>query len=412
MTDPSRTVPRWLHVWAVATLVATFFLLALGQLVTSFAAGMADPLWPTEPWYVFSTATPAEKDRFRGESAYFLEHSHRIFAYTVGGLMGVLALGLAVTEPRRRARWVVFGGLLVLIAGFAGFHYEMIAQNKLIVAGTLSRADIRVPLPGVSVALIGLAVALAVGVSGLHTRGGTLRLLGTLVLVAVMIQGLLGGVRVLLNELIGPDLAKIHGIFAQVVFGLLTAVAMLSVRTTAPDRDGPESRKFARWSAILAALIFVQVVFGAFVRHDPTPLTQRLHMLTAFVAAALAVWFLHAAFATPDVRTRVSAFGWALSALLVLQVYLGVEAWLAKFGGGLFAEVKLTPHYITIRTLHALVGSGLWAVALALALRLRKPANASSNTLEPNVSGRANAGAQAPVRTPEVAVSHLRGDAR
>src|SRR4051794_40733036 len=105
MTDTlPRPTPRWLHVWAVVAALATVGLLAIGQLVTSFGAGMADRVWPTEPWYVFHTATESEKDRFKKEFAYFIEHSHRIAAWTVGGLVSVLAIGLAWTEPRRVAR--------------------------------------------------------------------------------------------------------------------------------------------------------------------------------------------------------------------------------------------------------------------------------------------------------------------
>ena len=103
MTDTestSRPAPRWLHAWAVLTTAATFVLLLLGQLVTSYRAGMADPVWPTEPWYVFHTATESEKARFKEEFAFFIEHSHRIAGWTVGGLVTVLAIG----HPRAEAR--------------------------------------------------------------------------------------------------------------------------------------------------------------------------------------------------------------------------------------------------------------------------------------------------------------------
>src|SRR4051794_1541930 len=111
MTDP-RPVPRWLHVWAVLATLATLVLLAIGQLVTSFGAGMADRVWPTEPWYVFHTATDTEKARFKEEFAYFIEHSHRIAAWTVGGLVSVLAVGLLWTEPRKRARAIALAGAM------------------------------------------------------------------------------------------------------------------------------------------------------------------------------------------------------------------------------------------------------------------------------------------------------------
>src|SRR5688500_16865110 len=105
MTDPlPRPVPRYLHVWAVVAALATVVLLAIGQLVTSFGAGMADRVWPTEPWYVFRTATETEKARFKEDFAFFIEHSHRIAGWTIGGLVIVLTGGLLLTEPRRAVR--------------------------------------------------------------------------------------------------------------------------------------------------------------------------------------------------------------------------------------------------------------------------------------------------------------------
>ena len=36
--------------------------------------------------------------------------------------------------------------------------------------------------------------------------------------------------------------------------------------------------------------VLVQLVWAVWVRHAPTPLMQRLHILTAFAVTALAVW--------------------------------------------------------------------------------------------------------------------------
>src|SRR5438067_9913424 len=49
------------------------------------------------------------------------------------------------------------------------------------------------------------------------------RRLGWLALLGVILQGVLGGMRVKLNEWVGTDLALVHGCFAQIVFSLLTA---------------------------------------------------------------------------------------------------------------------------------------------------------------------------------------------
>jgi heme A synthase len=380
MTDPfPRPVPRWLHVWAVVSVVATFVLLAIGQFVTSFGAGMADPVWPTEPWYVFHTATEGEKVKFREQFAFFIEHTHRIAGWTVGGLVSVLAVGVWWTEPRKAARWAAVVGLFVLLVGYGEFHRGLMAQRDKVAT------DVRVPVGAVGVALAGSGLVLAVVVSGLvaRQRGAGARLLATLALVAVMIQGLLGGFRVKLNELVGTDLAAFHGAFAQVVFGLLVALAVVTARPGPAPNANPQTRRLHRWAVALAHLIFLQVVFGALVRHYPVPLSQRLHFLTAFLATILAVLVIRAVLTTPPARARSGAFAWLLAGLVVVQLYLGVEAWMARFGQYTLPElVKVTPESGAIRSFHALVGSGVWAAALAVALRLR-PVRSPANTLEP-----------------------------
>jgi heme A synthase len=369
--------PKLLHPWAVVSVVATFVLLAIGQFVTSFGAGMADPVWPTEPWYVFHTATEGEKAKFREQFGFFIEHTHRIAGWTVGGLVSVLAVGVWWTEPRKAARWVAIAGLFVLLVGYGEFHRGLMAQRDK------PPADVRVPVGAVGVTLAGLGLVLAVVASGLaaRQRGAGMRLLATLALVAVMIQGLLGGFRVKLNELVGTDLAAFHGVFAQVVFGLLVALAVVTARP-APAPYAPETR-LHRWAVALAHLIFLQVVFGALVRHYPVPLSQRLHFLTAFVATILAVLVIRVVLSDPYARARAGAFAWVLAGLVVVQLYLGVEAWMVRFGQyKLPDQVQVTAESGAIRSFHALVGSGVWAAALALALRLR-PGAVPANTLEP-----------------------------
>jgi heme A synthase len=398
MTDPAtpdRPAPRWLHAAAVLTAAVTLVLLILGQLVTSFRAGMADPIWPTEPWYLASN--------YKLDLGYLIEHSHRIAGFAVGGLVSVLALGIWWTNPGKLGRWVGLAALVLLLAAFGDFHRVMIAQRDPSLRPTIPMAPV-----GVMGAALGVVVAIGVGGLVAGVRGSGLRLLAVVTLVAVMVQGLLGGLRVRLDALIGPDFAMIHGVFAQVVFCLLVSVAVLTGRPAEAALPA-ESRRTTGWLAVtLVGFVFVQLVWGAMVRHAPDALNQRLHILTAFVVVATAVWLLGAGFANAALKARVATAGWVLGLLLVAQVALGVEAWMGKFGDEarrgkpatafLPEAEKVTVAEARVRTLHALVGTGVLASAVALAIGVWRPSRSESGS-EREASGRAAESSLTPTLT-------------
>jgi heme A synthase len=216
-------------------------------------------------------------------------------------------------------------------------------------------------------------------VSGLLDRvpGGGLRLLVTAGLAGVMVQGLLGGFRVRLNAWAGTDLAAIHGVFAQVVFGLLVSLAVLTgAPANGAEGPGEADRDRARRPAwLLLGLVFLQLVFGAALRHTANPLSQRGHLLTAFGVVAVSVWLASTAAQGPGLWPMLR---WPLAFLgvfLALQLALGVEAWLGRFTGQLLPELQtVTVPQAAVRTLHVLIGSGILAVSVVVSLRLTIPA--------------------------------------
>lgn len=397
-TEATRPIPRWLHISAILTVAATLVLLTIGQMVTSFGAGMADRVWPTEPWYLFSNP--------KYEFSYLIEHSHRIAGFTVGGLVSLLVLGLMWTEPRPTARWLGVAGIVLLLVGFGEFHRGLMKQRDV------PTPDVRLPVAAVGVTLLGLIVALAVAVAGVvgKVRGGGLRLVGVAALIGVMIQGLFGGFRVMLNALVGTDLAAIHGVFAQVVFGLLVTLAVLTARPPIARLSEPQGELLRRWSVILVILLFVQVAWGAMVRHDPTKLTQRLHLLTAFLAVGVGVWFLLKVIATPSAQARVGRLARLLAVLFALQIVLGVEAWMVRFAQYTLPElVPITPMGAATRTAHALVGTALLAAAVALAVRLGQSAKATQTNASDDPDRIAS---RAMARTADAVGSMVRGDTK
>jgi heme A synthase len=358
-------VPRWVHVWAIVTVPVAFVLVAVGGLVTTYRAGMADPVWPTAPWYLFTVSWSEPKP------GYFIEHTHRLAAWLIGVLTFILAVGIWLTERRSWARWAGLVGLLALLGSYLGFHQALWAQ--------INCPTITVPMDLVAGIGVSLAAVLALSASG--GRGSILRAAGVLTLVAVMIQGLLGGFRVRLNAWLGVDLAAFHGVFAHVVFCMLVGLAV----ATAPTRPWaaiPEEQRRRCWqlAAVLTLIAFMQLIFGALVRHNPTPITQRLHLIFAFAVVAHFVALLKYARSSPTAWRRLRGPLNLLSVLVVLQIVLGVEAWMGKFNTGILPELqRVTTGQVIIRTTHVLSGACILATAVVVALQSGRPAAISQD---------------------------------
>jgi cytochrome c oxidase assembly protein subunit 15 len=89
-------------------------------------------------------------------------------------------------------------------------------------------------------------------------------------LALVIFQGLLGGARVLLVSI---DLAKVHGVTAQIFLCTLTAIAVGASawwrRIKLPEGEAAERRwrVFRRYGLAICLLTMVQLVIGAIMRH-------------------------------------------------------------------------------------------------------------------------------------------------
>jgi heme a synthase len=292
-----RPVPRWLHVWAILTVIATTPLIALGGLVTTKRAGMADPVWPTTPWYLLFNSWQEPRPGF------LIEHTHRLAGWIVGFLVVVLAAGM----------WT-------------------------------------------------------------KARTCGLKKLGLACFAGVGMQGLLGGYRVVLHDLIGLDLAVIHGCFAQIVFCLLVSTAVLTApQPPRPEPTDDERRRLRRSALLLSSIAVVQLIWGALVRHDPSPLTQRLHLMTAFAVVAAGAWAIKIAQGSPALWVRLRRPCTLLAIFFVLQIVLGAEAWMGKFASGQLPELqKITAGLAVVRIAHVMIGAGILATSFSLVLLLRR----------------------------------------
>jgi cytochrome c oxidase assembly protein subunit 15 len=195
--------PRALHRFAVFTAVLTLLLLGAGGLVTSHGVGMAVPDWPNTFGYNMFFFPFSQ-----WVGGVFYEHSHRLIASGVGLCTAILAIWLHGRKARPVLRWIGLG-LLVLSAGSA-FAF---------------------PARWADAIVLGLSGAAALGSSFVWPRcepaGRWLRRLGLVALVAVVLQGVLGGLRVVLFK---DQIGIFHATLAQLFFALTCAIALFTSR--------------------------------------------------------------------------------------------------------------------------------------------------------------------------------------
>jgi cytochrome c oxidase assembly protein subunit 15 len=270
-----------------------------------------------------------------------------------------LAHRLAVLTAAATCVLIVFGGLVTNTGAALAVpdwpttfgHNVFLFPWSGMVGGVFYEHSHR--LLGALVGLLTLALAAA-----LWPRGGRLRALGVIAVVAVVLQGVIGGLRVIL---LTDGLAMIHGPLAQAFFALVVAAALLTsarMTTPAPALDGA-----TRGLALAgAALIYLQIVFGALLTH-----AGRIDL---HLAGALAVFVL-----LPIVTARLRRTGdlvaapaaRLLLALLGLQLLLGVGSYLARFSAIWIPGGQVT--MLILPVAHRLAGGLILAAAVVLAVR-------------------------------------------
>jgi cytochrome c oxidase assembly protein subunit 15 len=296
----------------VALVCATFPLIWVGGLVTTYDAGMAVPDWPNT--YGYNLFLYPWQTWVYGPWGLFIEHGHRL----LGSLAGMLAIGLVVSawwcQSRRLVRWLAMAAL-----------------------------------------------------------------------VAVIVQGMLGGLRVIADEV---QLAKIHGCFGPAFFALAVSVAVVTSdkwRTGLP-RHRESLGKVERLAVLTTLLAYGQLVLGAQLRHlpaggDPGFFRIALVFHLAFAAALMVhiALLAVAVFRTQRGETSLVRPTAGLLFLIVLQIALGADTWVSKYGWptwfadyGFAAEYTVvadSAHQAWVTTAHVAAGSLILATSLLVALR-------------------------------------------
>lgn len=239
--------PDWTATLVRVDVVATFFLLAVGGLVTSNDAGLAVVDWPNSYGYNMFLYPLA-----RMTGGIYFEHAHRLFGSLVGLTTLVVAIVLLRTE--RRA-WVRRLGLVALLL--------VIAQG---VMGGLRVTETNIVLAVVHgitaqiffATLVALAVFTSPAWSGERSSGAAgvpvSRLLARSLVILVLLQLVLGALVRHLSVALHPHLAT------GVVVGIVGVVAGVK----AAGSVSPVLRRTG-WALVFVTITQVLLGVGAFV---------------------------------------------------------------------------------------------------------------------------------------------------
>jgi cytochrome c oxidase assembly protein subunit 15 len=220
-----------------------------------------------------------------------------------------------------------------------------------------------------------------------HTvqAGRTVRRLALAAAVTVLVQAILGGLRVLHLSI---DLAMIHGWLGQIFFAIVVTIAVVTSPHWQRRAHEPASTSFAGLAVAAVTLVIAQLVVGILIRHAG-PAARPLAASTLFyfhlfgAGAMLAV-----AFAMKAVAESSSGAGYLarrsrlLLVLVTTQIGLGVATWIATEGSA--GARSTTALEAWLPTFHVATGAGVLAISVTLALHALARTSSAASVVQPH----------------------------
>ena len=216
--------------------------------------------------------------------------------------------------------------------------------------------------------IAGCLGVLAVGLAALlwfTEKRGWLRWFGLIAVLGVVVQAILGGQVVI--RLLHYWLPVIHACFAQIVFGAVVTIALVTSKWWVSDRPQLEDsgEPSIRFIVVLNAIvIYLQVILGAGFRHRDLPIWP--HIVGALLVLGMVVWtaaVLRRRFGTsPEIsRARI-----LLHAIFGVQFLLGLGAYWSRISTE--DAPQPMPVMVTLTVIHTVVGALMFALSIAVVL--------------------------------------------
>ena len=354
----------WLYRLAVLTAVATFILICMGGLVTSTDSGMAVPDWPTTFGY--------------NMFLYPLSKTVSGFLFDINpNLQADLDKGNLSVELRKalEKNEISVSENVIISTEVQGSRWKLADKANertytLIKSGERLDVYVHGVLYEHSHRLIGsivgfLTIALMASVWAKDARKW-MKWLGVIALVAVIAQGVMGGLRV---TNLSRILAIIHACFAQAFFALTASLALFTSRSwlqTSVKIETTDAVCLRRLSLITLGLIYIQFIFGAVLRHTGNRLDA--HLLFAGLVTIHIFLLLRRILKNYPENPAFVRLILLLGGLLAVQLTLGFGAYLAEFTT--FGEGVAPVAGVIITTAHVAIGALMLVVSVVLTLNI------------------------------------------
>lgn len=194
-----------------------------------------------------------------------------------------------------------------------------------------------------------------------------MKVLSVAVLFTVMLQGVLGGLRVIWVSL---DLAVVHACVAQIFFASLVCMAIFTSPSwvSGTNERRPTIPKRVRVLTVVTVFaVFAQIIFGALLRHPGTGIDlvfAGVHIFWAFVVVALILASAQLIRSEEHGRPLGRARNAAVS-LLAVQFMLGMTAFFVLLDEQ--GMVRPSNLQVIVNTSHMVVGALLMGATVAQA---------------------------------------------
>ena len=223
--------------------------------------------------------------------------------------------------------------------------------------------------------LVGLMTLILTFWLGFREKRSWVRWLGIAALAAVVTQGVLGGMTVLF--LLPTPISIFHACLAQTFFSLIVALAFFTSREWLCKEtfSGGNLADLKAPLRMMIALVYLQLVLGATLRHTGNPMVALSHALGSFFVLINVVLIMTRVFNRYGGEKKLIYPALALSVVTLFQMALGMGSFVYIFM--LPAKIQPEAERIFFVTAHQSLGALLLAASVFFALRIYHRGNES-----------------------------------